>query len=215
MPRGDTADNAVLTGFTRAVQAVAPDAVGAPISIQEAGRTITSAFTAAGLYSFLAITALLFVVLRRWRDVAMTLMPILLTGVLTLGTCVLIGQPINDANIIAFPLLMGIGVAFQIYFVMAWRRGDGSLLSSSLARAVFFSALTTATGFGSLWVSRHPGTAGMGKLLMISLFWTLVSALIFQPALMGPARRLAVAEPAAPEAEADAEQVRRKKLAAR
>jgi predicted RND superfamily exporter protein len=62
-------------------------------------------------------------------------------------------------------------------------------LTSSLARAVFFSALTTATGFGSLWLSSHPGTASMGKLLMISLIWTLVSALIFQPALMGTPRR--------------------------
>jgi hypothetical protein len=195
-PRGDSTDNAVLVRFTRAVQKIAPDATGAPISIQAAGATITHAFLAAGAYSFLAITVLLFLVLRRVRDVALTLAPILLTGALTLGTCVLIGEPINDANIIAFPLLMGIGVAFQIYFVMAWRKGDGRLLSSSLARAVFFSALTTATGFGSLWVSRHPGTAGMGKLLMISLFWTLVSALIFQPALMGPAQRRPISEKA-------------------
>jgi hypothetical protein len=45
--------------------------------------------------------------------------------------------------------------------------------------------MATATGFGSLWASNHPGTASMGKLLMISLLWTLVSALLFQPALMG------------------------------
>jgi hypothetical protein len=69
---------------------------------------------------------------------------------------------------------------------MSWRSGGSHLLTSSLARAVFFSALTTATGFGSLWASSHPGTASMGKLLMISLLWTLVSALLFQPALMGP-----------------------------
>ena len=115
--------------------------------------------------------------------------PIVLTGLLTLGTCVLIGQPLNFANIIALPLLFGIGVAFHIYFVMAWRAGGSHLLQSSLARAVFFSALTTATGFGSLWASSHPGTASMGKLLMISLVWTLVSALLFQPALMGPPQR--------------------------
>jgi hopanoid biosynthesis associated RND transporter like protein HpnN len=193
-PKRVTGDNAELARFTRAVQAIAPDATGEPIAVQEAGRTISNAFILAGVYSFLAITALLFFVLRRWRDVALTLAPILLTGILTFGTCAVIRQPINDANIIAFPLLMGIGVAFQIYFVMAWRKGEGRLLSSSLARAVFFSALTTATGFGSLWVSRHPGTAGMGKLLMISLFWTLVSALIFQPALMGPVRAAEAAD---------------------
>jgi uncharacterized protein len=125
-------------------------------------------------------------VLRRVRDVAITMAPIVLTGLLTLGTCVAIGQPLNFANIIALPLLFGIGVAFHIYFVMAWRSGGTHLLQSSLSRAVFFSALATATGFGSLWASSHPGTASMGKLLMISLVWTLVSALLFQPALMGP-----------------------------
>jgi predicted RND superfamily exporter protein len=113
--------------------------------------------------------------------------PIVLTGLATMGTCVLIGQSLNFANIIALPLLFGIGVAFHIYFVMSWRSGGSHLLTSSLARGVFFSALATATGFGSLWASSHPGTASMGKLLMISLVWTLVSALLFQPALMGPA----------------------------
>jgi uncharacterized protein len=82
------------------------------------------------------------------------------------------------------PLLFGIGVAFNIYIVMAWQSGGRDILQSSLTRAVFFSALTTATAFGSLWLSSHPGTASMGKLLMISLGWTLVTTLFFLPALL-------------------------------
>ena len=70
-------------------------------------------------------------------------------------------------------LLFGVGVAFHIYFVMAWRGGATDLLQSSLARAVLFSALATGTAFGSLWLSHHPGTASMGKILMLSLAWTL------------------------------------------
>ncbi len=186
IPRGDSNDNGVLTRFIDAVTAIAPDATGAPIDTLEGGRTVAWAFAEAGLFSFVAITLLLFAVLRRARDVAITMAPIVLTGLLTLGSCVIIGQPLNFANIIALPLLFGIGVAFHIYFVMAWRSGGGHLLQSSLTRAIFFSALATATGFGSLWASSHPGTASMGKVLMISLVWTLVSALLFQPALMGP-----------------------------
>ena len=187
-PKGDVNDNVVLGRFIDAVAKVAPDVTGTPIGIREGGRVVVAAFLEAGALSFLAITGLLFLVLRRVRDVAITMAPIVLTGLLTLGSCVLIGQPLNFANIIALPLLFGIGVAFHIYFVMSWRAGGSHLLTSSLARAVFFSALTTATGFGSLWLSSHPGTASMGKLLMISLVWTLVSALIFQPALMGQPR---------------------------
>jgi hypothetical protein len=186
IPRGNPNDNRVLTRFIKVVSRIAPNDTGTPIDVREGGRTVATAFVEAGILSFIVITALLFAVLRKVRDVAITMAPIILTGLLTMGSCVVIGQPLNFANIIALPLLFGIGVAFHIYFVMAWRSGGAHLLQSSLTRAIFFSALATATGFGSLWASSHPGTASMGKILMISLIWTLVSALLFQPALMGP-----------------------------
>jgi predicted RND superfamily exporter protein len=185
-PKGDSNDNRVLVQFTDAVRKLAPNATGTPITIQEAGATIVGAFVEAFILSFIATIILLGLVLRRLRDVILTMVPILLTGLLTLATCALVGQPLNYANIIAFPLLFGIGVAFNIYFVIAWRNGETNLLRSSLARAVIFSALTTGASFGSLWLSGHPGTASMGKVLLISLFWVLVTALLFEPALLGP-----------------------------
>ena len=187
-PKGRSDDNANLVRFSAAVRALAPHASGGPISIEKAGETISMAFIEAGVLSFAAITVLLLVVLRSLRETAFTLAPIILSIFLTLGTCVLIGQPLNFANIIALPLLFGVGVAFHIYFVMAWRGGAHDLLQSSLARAVFFSALTTGAAFGALMLSSHPGTASMGKILMISLIWTLVCALIFEPALLGRQR---------------------------
>lgn len=187
-PKGDPNDDTVLRRFIAAGIKIAPDATGSAIYIQAYGRAVVDAFIEAGALSFVATCSLLLIALRRVRDVAITMVPIVLTGLLTMSTCVLIGQPLNFANIIALPLLFGIGVAFHIYFVMSWRSGGSHLLTSSLARGVFFSALATATGFGSLWASSHPGTASMGKLLMISLVWTLASALLFQPALMGRAR---------------------------
>ncbi|MDB6108214.1 MAG: hopanoid biosynthesis-associated transporter HpnN [Gammaproteobacteria bacterium] len=183
--RGDSNDNAVLSRFVASAVKMAPDVTGTAISLEACGRAVVDAFIEAGALSFVAITLLLLVSLRRVRDVAITMAPIVLTGLLTMGTCVLIRQPLNFANIIALPLLFGIGVAFHIYFVMSWRSGGSHLLTSSLARGVFFSALATGMGFGSLWASSHPGTASMGELLMISLVWTLASALLFQPALMG------------------------------
>ena len=186
LPSGNGADNAVLQRFTRAVRAVAPDATGVAVSTQQAARTVAVAFIQAGALALALVSALLLLVLRNVREVAFTLAPVVLSGFLTLGTCVVIGQPINFANVIAFPLLFGVGVAFHIYFVMAWRGGAVDLLQSSLAKAVFFSALATGAAFGSLWISNHPGTASMGKILMISLAWTLVCALIFEPALLGP-----------------------------
>ena len=124
----------------------------------------------------------MFATLRRWTDVALTLVPLLVAMVVTLEICVVIGLQFNFANIIALQLLLGVGVAFKIYYVMAWRAGETNFLQSSLTRAIFFSACTTATAFGSLWLSHHPGTSSMGKLMALSLLTTLSAAVIFQPA---------------------------------
>jgi hopanoid biosynthesis associated RND transporter like protein HpnN len=188
-PKGNTNDTEVLRQFARAILSVYPSATGGPISILESSRTVVRAFFEAGFYALISIAILLWIVLRRFGDVLLTLVPLLLAGVVTLEICVLIGMPLNFANIIALPLLLGVGVAFKIYYIMAWRSGRTNLLQSSLTRAVIWSALTTATAFGSLWLSQHPGTSSMGKLLALSLVCTLAAAVLFQPALMGKPRR--------------------------
>jgi uncharacterized protein len=193
-PKGDPNDNEVLRRFAAAVLAVEPAATGSPVSLQESGRTVVRAFIEAGLWALVSITILLWIVLRRFGDVLLTLVPLLLAGAVTLEICVLINLPLNFANIIALPLLLGVGVAFKIYYVMAWRAGQTNLLQSSLTRAVVFSAMTTATAFGSLWMSSHLGLSSMGKLLVLSLVCTMAAAVLFQPALMGPPRDKKAAE---------------------
>ena len=188
-PKGNTNDTEVLRSFARTILAVYPNATGGPVSILESSHTVVTAFLEAGFYALVVIAILLWIVLGRIGDVLLTLVPLLLAGVVTLEICVLIGMPLNFANIIALPLLLGVGVAFKIYYIMAWRSGRTNLLQSSLTRAVIWSALTTATAFGSLWLSRHPGTSSMGKLLALSLVCTLAAAVLFQPALMGKPRR--------------------------
>ncbi len=191
-PKGDANDNATMIRFANAIKTIAPHATGQPVAIQEAGKTVKRAFLEAGAIAIGLIFIILLVVLRRVGDVLLTLVPLLLAGLLTLEITVLIDMPLNFANIIALPLLLGLGVAFKIYFVMAWRAGTKKLLQSSLTRAVFWSALTTATAFGSLWASKHPGTSSMGKLMALSLVCTLAAAILFQPALMGPPRKTEV-----------------------
>lgn len=190
LPKGDPNDNDTLRKFAAAVLVAEPTAIGGPVSILKSGDTVVRAFIHAGIYALLVIGLLLWITLRRFVDVLMTLVPLLVAGAVTLEICVLIGLPLNFANIVAFPLLLGVGVAFKIYYVVAWRSGRTNLLQTSLTRAIFFSAMTTATAFGSLWLSSHPGTSSMGKLLALSLVTTLAAVLLFQPALMGKPRNL-------------------------
>jgi hypothetical protein len=188
LPRGDPNDNDTLRKFASAVLAAEPNAIGGPVSILKSGDTVVKAFIHAGIWALVVISLLLWLTLRRITDVLLTLVPLLVAGAVTMEICVLIGSPLNFANIVALPLMLGIGVAFKIYYVTAWRSGRTNLLQTSLTRAIFFSAMTTATAFGSLWLSSHPGTASMGKLLALSLVTTLAAVLLFQPALMGKPR---------------------------
>jgi uncharacterized protein len=189
LPKGDPNDTETIRNFVQAVMAVEPNATGPAVELFEAGNTVVHAFIQAGIFALSAIAVLLLVTLRRIVDVLLTLVPLIVAGAVTLELCVVFDLPLNFANIIALPLLLGVGVAFKIYYMVAWRAGKTSLLQSSLTRAVVFSAMTTATAFGSLWLSNHPGTSSMGKLMALALLCTMAAAVLFQPALMGPPRR--------------------------
>jgi hopanoid biosynthesis associated RND transporter like protein HpnN len=182
--RGNVLDNEALGAFHDAVLKVAPDAVGPAITIPESAATITHALVVAALLALATITLVLLIVLRSVRETLFVLIPLAFAALLTLATGVVAGLPLNFANVIALPLLLGIGVAFDIYFVSRWREGIVDLLQSATARAVVFSALTTIGAFGTLVLSHHRGTAEMGALLVIALGYALLATLFVLPPLM-------------------------------
>jgi predicted RND superfamily exporter protein len=188
LPKTEARNTIGLAAFVAAVTAVAPDAGGSAVTI-EATSAIVGAFRSAAIAALISIAVILFIALRRVLDMSLVLAPLLLSSLMTVVIVVLVGLTLNYANIIALPLLLGVGVSFNIYFVMNWRAGQTTVLGSATARAILFSALTTGTAFGSLALSRHPGTASMGTLLLISLGCTLVASLVFIPALLAAVPR--------------------------
>ena len=193
VPKPDVRGPGGMAAFTAEVTQVAPDAGGSAVTIVATSQTIVGAFRTAAIGALLAILVILTVLLRRALDVALVMAPLLLSALLTLYIAVLVPLPLNFANIIALPLLLGLGVSFNVYFVMNWRAGLTRPLASATARAILFSALTTSTAFGSLALSAHPGTASMGVLLLVSLGCTLLATAVFVPALLA-----AVGPPARP-----------------
>ncbi len=173
-----------LVAFVGDVTAIAPDAGGSAVQIVGSADSIIGAFRTAAILAVLAIGFLLAVTTRHLLDMALVLSPLVVSSLLTVVAAVLLPMPLNFANIIALPLLLGVGVSFNVYFVMNWRARRMAPLGSATARAVLFSALTTSTAFGSLALSHHPGTASMGRLLLLSLFCTLLTTMIFLPALL-------------------------------
>lgn len=188
-PKADIGDHKAMLDFVRVVQQIAPDASGGPVAIIEAGHTvIKSVITAIGI-ALLLITIVLLVLLGSIRDTFLVLAPIFLAALLTAASTVAIGIPLNFANIIVVPLLLGLGVASSIHFVSRQREEgiNGIVLATSTPRAVLYSTLTTIASFGTLGLSSHAGTASMGILLTISISMTLICTLLVLPALMAVA----------------------------
>ena len=99
------------------------------------------------------------------------------------------GIDFNFVNIVVIPLLLGIGVDSGIHLVhraeaLARTDSQEKLLSSTTARAVFYSALTTTVSFGTLALSSHRGVASLGTVLTIGMTLTVISNLVVLPALI-------------------------------
>ena len=186
-PRRDMQDNQALREFVRGIQSISPAVTGAPVINLEASDAVSLAFRQAFLYAFIAITIMLYLLLARKRDVFLALVPLLTAALITGAISVLAGLPLNFANVIALPLLLGIGVDSGIHIIHRFRTDlpDGrNILATSSARAVVVSSLTTMGGVGNLALSPHAGTASMGILLTLGIGVTLVCMLLVLPALL-------------------------------
>lgn len=185
-PAENLEDPEALKRFVEAVRTIAPDATDSPVEIIEAGKAVVNSVVTAALISVIAVTLMIFLVLRSVRDTLLVLIPLLLAALYTVAATVLLSMPFNFANVIVLPLLMGLGVANGIHLVSRAREesSGAAAFSTTTPRAVIFSSLTTIASFGSLAVSSHRGTASMGELLVLSIGLTLVCTLVVLPALM-------------------------------
>jgi len=193
-PAVDVSDFERQNDFARDVRSVAPGATGAPVIQLEAGTAITSAFVSALTWACLGITVILLVMLRHVGDTIRVLVPLALGGVLTLAFMAIVGLDFNFANVVALPLLLGVGVDNGIHLVYRHRLGksandlpNGNVLKTATAHAIVLGALVTAGGFGNLAFSPHAGTASMGAILAVGLALIVLATLVVLPALLGRA----------------------------
>lgn len=185
-PKAVLDDNTVTKAFVEAVQARVPDVSGPPVGMIAAGEAVVESFRQAFTYSAIAIALLLLVLLRSVRDTLLVLLPLGAAGLLTMAASVISHTPFNFANVIALPLLLGVGVDYGVYLVQQARRlpPEANLLKTGATRAVLFGALVTIANFGDLMLARHPGMVSMGLLLTLGLAMILLCTLVLLPSLI-------------------------------
>jgi hopanoid biosynthesis associated RND transporter like protein HpnN len=176
-----------LEAFCKQIQTVDPDATGKPFGTIEGLKSMKNGFQWAGLYAFLAIAGVLLVDFRSLRNMLIALLPLAVGLVLALGVLGLSGLPLNPANIIALPLVLGVGVDNGVHLLHDYliRRREGlSTVSYPIARGVLVKGLTTMIGFGTLMFSSQRGLAGLGLCLTLGVGCCLLASLVLLPTLL-------------------------------
>jgi hopanoid biosynthesis associated RND transporter like protein HpnN len=180
-------DFAPLEHFARQIATIDPEATGKPFSTVEGLQAMKDGFQRAGLYALLVIVAVLFADFRSLRNTLIALAPLAMGVILSLGVMSLFGVPLNPANMIAFPLILGVGVDNGVHILHDYllRRGRGeATISYAIGRGVLVKALTTMIGFGTLMISSERGLAGLGFILTLGVGCSMLGALVFLPAVL-------------------------------
>lgn len=185
-PKKDLNNLADLQKFITDVQAIAPETTDLPIMYWESMKEVIAAFQQAIVIALITIALLLFGIRRNLTDTLLVMTPLVLAGLFTMASTVITSTPINFANIIALPLLLGLGVDNGIHMVEKLHHSLSeaqNIYQSSTARAMFYGALTTASSFAGLAFSPHQGIASMGLIITMGIFWIMVCTFIILPAI--------------------------------
>jgi predicted exporter len=180
-------DYAALQRFTVAASTVDPESTGKSFRTLEGLRQMRVGFETAALYALAAIILVLLIDLRRLSDLALGLFPLGVGVILTLGVMGACGVPLNPANMIALPLIVGVGVDNGVHVIHDYRgrfRGVAYRLGAATGRGVLVAGLTTVLGFGTLMTARHAGMASLGLALTLGVASCMFAALVLLPALL-------------------------------
>lgn len=152
----------------------------------EATRAIYRGYVDVGFYAIIIVVVMLLVDLRSFSDVLLAMLPPLVGAVMTAGTLGFVDVPLNPANLIILPLIVGIGVDGGVHVLHDFRQHGGSRyrISPSTFGAIVLNQLTTVVGFGSLMMAAHRGLFSLGLVLTVGVVSCMIVAVVLLPAML-------------------------------
>jgi len=192
-PRENIWRDLLRSGFLKDVKSVMPRATGTPVLMKVLVDTGKRDGGKATLLALAGIVCLLFLDFRSPVRVGLAMMPLLAATVWTLGMMNLLGWEFNFINVMATPLILGIGIDDGVHIVHRYlREGKGSMgrVLSSTGKAVLLTSLTTMLGFGSFVFARYQGYAHLGKLLFLGVGLCFIGSVTLLPAVVAAVERL-------------------------
>lgn len=194
--RGNIWDMDALETFVKEVRSVDPRATGNPLQAYEASLQMKSSYEQAAIYALAVITVVLLFDLRSIRYTLLAALPLGLGILQTFGLMGILDIPLNPANMIALPLMLGIGVDYGVHLIHEYREQRGPYrMSPATAVAVMVDGLTTVVGFGSLMIASHRGLQSLGRVLTLGVSCCMFTSIVMLPALLTWMSRNRKAEP--------------------
>jgi uncharacterized protein len=127
----------------------------------------------------LIILMILAIVYRSAQFWLLHTISLLAAGAGTIATLKLLDVSINLLNVLAFPLMLGVGVDYGTHLILAAKEGDDIVSNiSDVLKPLVLSGLTTATGFGSLMLAQNVALSGLGTICAIGVAWCLLASLL-------------------------------------
>ena len=186
-PKVDVWDREGSTRFVEELRSVATDVTGTPVISYESIRRMEDAYRRGTLYALVLVSLISGAMIRRLRETALALTPLVLGPLWALGIMNFFGFQLNLANVWGVPLIIGASAEYGLNIVtrvMEAGAYGGPSLPRSTVMAVAFNGLSTITGFGSLLVAHHRGIWSLGLLLTCGSVASLVAALVVLPVLI-------------------------------
>ena len=173
--------------FVSELRTVDPDVTGTPVITYETILLMEKSYRQATMYAVILVAVVSYVLIRRVRLTLLSLVPLALGLVWTIGLMPVLGLKFTMGNIFGLPLLIGTAVEFGLNMVLSYmddHRHDGPLVARSTIMAVFLNGLTTIIGFGTMMVADHRGIFGLGLFLTIGMITSLIASLAVLPVLL-------------------------------
>jgi hypothetical protein len=184
-PRDDVWQRDKQEKFVTELREVDPNVTGTPVQLYEYETLLKDSYIQAAWYSLAAIALMVFFHFRSLGAVILSLLPVGIGTLWLAGLMGWFGIPINLANIMTLPLVIGIGVTNGVHILnrFAEERTPG-ILARSTGKAVLVSGLTAIAGFGSLILAKHRGIYSLGCVMAIGIATCMIAGLTFLPALL-------------------------------
>jgi hopanoid biosynthesis associated RND transporter like protein HpnN len=186
-PKVDIWEKEGARQFVAELRSVDPEVTGAPVITYEATVLMERAYLQGTIYAFVLVGALSLLMIRRWRETLLALLPLVLGLLWTIGLMQAFGIRFNLANVWGLPLIIGTSAEFGLNVMFRYLEGrshGGPLVARSTVMGVALSGIQTMVGFGSLMVAAHRGIFSLGVLLTIGMACALVASLVVLPVIL-------------------------------